>query len=420
MAVIVKKSLIFRILFALCIGVPYLSNYELTFAIWLFTAFVTLNKSYSFTFLKYATCFLVILVIAIVVTDYGNVNSFFLVRDFTYLLKPVIGLFLGYQICRYTYENAFKTIIYIGCGIALIHLTIILITFLSFFHISVALIRIYAGYFSDYEVYALIILLFYKKFEIDFSRKQFWILTAIIGTSAFLYLARTNFIQFFILYIGLKGYFIINRKSIIAISSIAALTLISYVIILSINPKRNGDGIEEFLYKIKIAPTEPFKTKIDLDDYKDFNDNYRSVELILTLKQTANKSRNEIFFGQGLGSQVDLKKNVFLGDMSMRFISVLHNCFMTTLLKSGIVGILILLYSIFLIYNQKGSPIPIVHQINLLLMGTGVFLLVSNWVLMGYYFTQDSKSILVGFLIAYREITHKNQTKLPSETHPID
>ncbi|HMK07079.1 MAG TPA: hypothetical protein VK476_06080, partial [Flavobacterium sp.] len=289
MAVVVKKSLIFRILFALCIGVPYLSNYELTFAVWSFTVFVSLNKSYSLTFLKYTTCFLLILVIAILVTDYGNARPFFLVRDFTYLLKPIIGLLLGYQICKYTYDNAFKTIIYIGCGIAVIHLAIILITFLSFFHISVALIRMYAGFFSDYEVYALIILLFYKKFEIDFSRKQFWILTTIIGTSAFLYLARTNFIQFFILYIGLKGYFIINKKSIIAISSIAAVTLISYAIILSINPKRNGEGMEEFLYKIKIAPTEPFKTKIDLDDYKDFNDNYRSVELILTLKQTAHR-----------------------------------------------------------------------------------------------------------------------------------
>jgi hypothetical protein len=28
---------------------------------------------------------------------------------------------------------------------------------------------------------------------------------------------------------------------------------------------------------------------------------------------------------------------------------------------------------------------------------------------MGYYFTEDSKSILVGFLIAYKEIADKNE-----------
>ena len=227
-----------------------------------------------------------------------------MIRDITYLLKPVIGLLVGYQLCKANYKNARKTIIDIGCGIAIIHLSIIGIIFLRYFHIDIALIRLYAGYFSDFEIYALIILLFHKKFEITFSRNRFYLLAVIIGVSSFLYLARTNFIQFFILFMGLKGFFILNRKSVMAIISIVTVSLISYGIILAINPKRNGAGIEEFLYKIKIAPIEPFKTKVNLDDYKDFNDNYRSVELILTLKQTFNKDFKVLVFVTGLGSHV--------------------------------------------------------------------------------------------------------------------
>ena len=94
--------------------------------------------------------------------------------------------------------------------------------------------------------------------------------------------------------------------------------------------------------------------------------------------------------------------------MDLRYISVLHNGFMTTYLKSGIIGVLILIFSIWLLFNQKRSNVPINQQINFLLIGTSVFLLVSNWVLMGYYFTQDSKAILVGLLFAYKEITEKN------------
>jgi len=71
-----------------------------------------------------------------------------------------------------------------------------------------------------------------------------------------------------------------------------------------------------------------------------------------------------MIFGCGLGSMIDLKQKVYLGDMNLRFISVLHNAFMTTYLKSGIIGIIILAYSIFLLFKQRNSKIPIIQEIN--------------------------------------------------------
>ena len=39
----------------------------------------------------------------------------------------------------------------------------------------------------------------------------------------------------------------------------------------------------------------------------------------------------------------------------------------------------------------------------MLLMGTGVFLVLSTWVFMGVYFKLDNKSIIIGLILAMRE-----------------
>jgi len=407
MAIKLKKKIPFQILFGLCCAVPYLSNYELTFAIWSFTILITLKERYSVRFITYVSCFVAIFLLALFATKFSNAQTYFIIRDITYMMKPVLGLLLGYQICRFIYKNAVETIIYAGLGVSIIHISVILQTFIIHHKISVALLRLYCGYFSDFEVYALVFLIFHKEFEVFMTRKRFRYLLVIIGFSSFMYLSRTNFIQFVVLFLGMKGYYTLNKRAVVAIVSVVSASVVLYMAVLAMNPRRNGSGFEEFLYKIKVAPTEPFKSKVDANDYKDFNVNYRSVESIYTVAQMEKRGAGAMIFGAGLGSEVDLKQEVRLGDMDLRYISVLHNGFMTTYLKSGIVGVIIMLFSIGLLFNQKKSSIPINRQFNFMMIGSSIFLLVSNWVLMGYYFTQDSKSILIGLMFAYKDITYK-------------
>jgi hypothetical protein len=186
---------------------------------------------------------------------------------------------------------------------------------------------------------------------------------------------------------------------------------VGYSAILYINPKRNGAGIEAFLYKIKVAPIEPFKTKIDRDNWKDLNDNYRSYENIMTVRQVTRDGLYSVIFGQGLGAQVDLKQKILLGDMELRYISILHNGFMTVFLKSGLLGVFFLLSSIFPLFKKQKTDIPIIKQINYLMIGSGLFLIVSYWVFMGYYFIADTKAIVIGFLICYRELASRSNAK---------
>ena len=267
------------------------------------------------------------------------------------------------------------------------------------------LIRAEAGFFSDYEVFVLIVLIFHKKFGINISKKRKIIFITLLSFSIFMYLSRTNFIQFAVLILGLKGYFILNERSLRVLSISILILSLGYAGIYYSNPKRNGKGLEGLLYKIKISPQEAFKTKINKDDWKDFNDNYRSFENILTVKAATQEDARTFFLGKGLGSTLNIGQKIFTTDGSIiQHISVAHNGFMTILLKSGIIGVLLLLYTIWLLYCQRKSDIYLVNNINLLLMGTSVFLIISYWVFMGLYFKLDNKSIIIGFLIAMREI----------------
>lgn len=402
------KDILYQLLYIACIGISYLGNYELTFLVWSFAVGVTIKRTYSIEFLKFLFCFVIIISLAFVVSLFHDYKKYEIIRDSTYLLKPIIGLLAGYQLCRYNSKSAFKLFVNTGLIIALIHLSVIIITLISHKTLNVNVLRDRGGFFSDYEIYVLILLIFHKKFNLGYTKAQINILILIIAISSFLYLSRTNLIQFVLFFIALKGYFEINRKSILVLSTVVLSTLIAYSAILYSNPKRNGKGIEAFLYKVKIAPIEPFKTKINKSDWKDFNDNYRSYENIITVRQVSAAGNYAVFFGEGLGSTLDLGRKVLSNDGDyVRKIPIVHNGYMTVFLKSGIVGVIILIISIVILFRQKKSPINLVQNINYLLIGTSIFLIVSNWVFLGLYLKLDNKSIVIGFLFCLKLIAIK-------------
>jgi hypothetical protein len=414
MKIVTNKNTVFQIIFILCVAVPYLNNYELTFAVWFFSTLISLRKNYSSSIFNLTLTFCLILFLAIITSFFGEYKLYNIIRDLTYLLKPILGLLVGYQICKTHLNNPLKTAIYAGVFIAIVHLYIVFYSFLILGIRNIHELRGQAGYFSDYEVYALILILFNKNLEITLSPRVKNVFILLITISSLFYLSRTNFIQFAVLFIAMKGYFVLNTRTILILSTISITTIFLYSTILFINPRRNGAGIEAFLYKVKIAPIEPFKTKIDLEDYKDFNDNYRSVESILTIKESLNLDTYKIIFGQGLGSTIDLQQKVYLDNVEMRHISVLHNGFMTVYLKSGIVGVLLLLFSILLLPIHL-SKLKEFKNINHLLIGTTLFLFISYWVFMGLYFKADTKSILIGLIFAFIEKRKKEILKEKSE-----
>lgn len=396
----INRELYYQILFMICVIVPFFNNYELSFLVWLFTSLITIKKNYSLSFIKYLSYFIFIFSISFFVGLFFDNDLYYIIRDIAYLLKPVFGLILGYQLFYEKINNPFRFIVYAGIAIASYHLFLVLWGIIVERARNVREIRDEAGFFNDFEIYTLIILLFHKQFQLNLTRQKTWLFIVILALSSFFYLARTNFIQFIILFIAMKGWLVLNKKSISFLLSTIILCGLGYLAVYNYNPKRNGNGIDEFLYKIKNAPIEAFSTKINRDDWKDFHDNYRSYENVRTIEQL---SRNKtLFFGEGIGSQVDLKQKVYLGDMELRRISILHNGYMTVFLKSGIPGVLLLLGSICFYFKKFNSNSELDSKINLIFIGTGLFLVFSNWVFMGFYNPTDTKSLLIGFLFAYK------------------
>src|SRR5690606_39085144 len=157
----IKKAYFYNLLLAICIAIPYLGNYELTFVVWCTAILLTLQKRYSNAFLKYTVCFVLIVVIAFFSADYSKLSPFLYIRDITYMIKPVLGLLLGYQLCKYVHRDLFKWLIIIGFAISLIHHFVMVHAVIVKGARTIHDLRFYSGYFGDFEVYALVILWFH-------------------------------------------------------------------------------------------------------------------------------------------------------------------------------------------------------------------------------------------------------------------
>ncbi len=407
----IKKQRIYELLFMACIIVPYFNIYEATFLVWSVTALLTLRKKYSLTILKQLVCFTAILLIALAVSLFDFPEPYTFGRDFAYMLKPILGLLIGYQICKEYFDNPLNIIIRTAVLLAVFHVFNLAYAFIFLHSRTIVELRMYTGYFSDFEVYAIIILLFRKQLGLEISDKRVKLFLPILIFSTALYLARSNFIQFAILYVAMKGYFVINRRSVTVLVLSAVILGGGYAIIYNSNPSRTK-GIEAFFYKVKNAPQEAFKTYVNKNDWRDLNDNYRSYETIKTVQQVTAEGTVTTIFGKGLGSVTDLRKEMWLQTSYMRFIPFLHNGFTTVFLKSGLFGVLILLISIFLLFKNKPSNDPVITNINFLIVGTGVYLIVSYWVFMGFYFTVDTKAVIFAFMVRYRENLAKAATTI--------
>ncbi|MGV0845920.1 hypothetical protein ACTS9T_04920 [Empedobacter falsenii] len=402
----------YQLLFLIAVGFSYINNYELSLAVWLIILCVTIKRYYSKSILFLCSFFVVIVLLGTIRSFYYNYNLYEIIRDVSYFIKPIVGLLIGYQCFRSKDNNFFTTIIYCSLVIAIIHLTILANAFIIHHIRYVNEIRYHGGYFSDFETFAVIILLFHKKFGLKFSLQKRLILLTIISISLCLYLARTNLIQMFIVCCGLLGLFQLNRFKIITLTCLIIIGAFGYKIIYDMNPSRGATGFENFLYKIKNAPKEIYDPYVVNDNSPRFHDNFRSYETKITILQVLNKDESGIWLGSGFGSSVNYGSLMWTNDgTQVRHAPILHNGFTTIFLKTGILGLIIYTSSIlYLTFMKKKTAIPKLDAIKLLINSTGIFLFVSSLVFLGFYLKLDNKSLFVGGLLAYYEILKNAKT----------
>ena len=210
---------------------------------------------------------------------FNKVAFFDVFKDIFHFLKPITGLLIGY--CFYRKIDDFKmfvkTIVIVGLLSSVIHFGILF--FISGFT-SVNEIREF-GRDNFLELFSLFFLLFYKKLENESlfkSKLNHIFFVVLLAASNVLYFSRTMIVAAIILLITIYGYTIITKRGLRIIGVILVSILFFYGYLFSIKIARNQPGVQSFLYKVKNAPSEIFKTKIDRENHKDLWDHWRGYE----------------------------------------------------------------------------------------------------------------------------------------------
>ena len=201
-----------------------------------------------------------------------------------------------------------------------------------------------------------------------------------------------------IFFFSIKGYTKITPKAITVILIAFLSVIIFYGYLYSVKIDRSKPGLEAFLYKVKIAPEELFKTKINRENHKDLWDHWRGYEAKRAFALMEEKPLS-YFSGTGYGSLVNLKFKAPLSDVDskgIKFISELHNGYPYVLYKTGIVGLILYLTFLFglykNIYSKTSFEVVFVSAL-------GIFYLFTTLTITGIYNTNDTTVFVLGALL---------------------
>lgn len=398
----------------------YVPSYKINLVVQLGALFIYLvfeKPSVSKGFLQQFTPFLYIVIVGFIGTFIHHYHKMDIVKDIIYLFKPMISLLLAYLL--YKKINDFKvfskTIVIAGVCSALIHFLIIKF-----------LVDPYSGSINAtreftkdnfLEVFAIFFLIYYKKFKGEplFSNPYFkWAALLLIGVSSLLYFSRTMIVLAAILAVSLQGYTMITKKTMGFIGAGVLAIGLLYVYLYSTNVRRNADGVEAFLYKIKIAPEEVFQTQVSLANKKALWDHWRGYEASRAMYLMEQNSSSYVF-GTGIGSMVNLKFFAPISDdiKGIKYISELHNGYAFIFYKTGLIGLLIyffILYRWYMYVYKKRT------FVTLLISSIGVIYLFTTLTITGIYNKRDIIILILGALFAFYEQEQKTKNIAPEES----
>lgn len=332
----------------------------------------------------------------------------FVTKDLFHFIKPLQGLAIGFFFFKTINNNKtfIQTIVITALISALIHF-LILILFADLASGSITAIREYTRD-NFLELIALFFLGTYSHFfhdDLFQSKNKSRIIFILLLLSCILYFSRTMMICALLVFLTIKGYTRTNQKSIYYLGLTIIGVALLYAYLFSVKIDRNKPGLEAFLYKVKIAPSEIFKTKIDRENHKDLWDHWRGYEVKRAVA-LMNEKPSSFLVGTGFGSLVNLKfKAPLTGDaIGIKYISELHNGYVYILYKNGIVGLLFYISFLFGIYKYiyKKNTFETVF-----ISALGLFYFFTTLTITGLYNTNDTTVFVLGALLYYSEKNNK-------------
>jgi hypothetical protein len=355
--------------------------------------------------LKMIVPLLILFCIGIVTAVFHDYKLIYFIKDISHFLKPIVGLLLGYFLFKkVTLKDFVKIIILTGFLSAIFHVFWILF-FAKLSSLNINDLRNDFGKDNFLELLALLFVLFYRKFQHQpiFKKLFFhWIIIIFLTLSNILYFSRTMMIGFLLALLSIYGFTKINKKNSKIFLLIFTIIGLFYVSLFSFKIDRNKPGLESLLYKIKIAPSEVFNTKIDKENHKELWDHWRGYEAKRALVLMRDNP-SSYFIGNGFGSLINLKFKAPLDKKGMKYISETHNGYIYIFYKTGIIGLILLLWFLIKLYLYSYQKMSF---ISVFIVVISVFYFFSTLTITGIYNPKDVVIFILGGLIAL--LHHKN------------
>lgn len=329
-------------------------------------------------------------------------------KDIFHFIKPITGLLVGYFFYKRIddFRLFVKTIVIAGVVSAMVHFCTVFIFSRTD---TVSDVREYAR--DNYlELFALFFMLFYKKFTnalLFNSKLRNNTVTLILLASCILYFSRTMMAASVILLLSIYGYTIVTKNTLKIIGVLLLLVGMLYLYLFSVKIDRNGNSLESFFYKVKIAPGEIFQTRIDRENHKDLWDHWRGYEAKRAFALMGDNP-DSFVYGTGFGSLVNLKFFAPLNDSKkgLKYISELHNGYIYIFYKTGTLGLLLYLSFLAGLYRKiyRGRKMETVF-----LSAIGLVFFFTTLTITGIYNAKDIIVFIVGALLYF-------ETKKPQES----
>lgn len=403
MVINIKK--LYTVIFAIILlSQLYIESYRVNIFLQLFFAFVLIlnEKTISVSFFKIIFPLTLVIILSFFTSFFYNYELKNILKDFFLIIKPLVGISLGYIIFKKINDLAYfvKVIIIIGFISATLHFIILFFTG-NIFTGNVSQIREF-GKDNFLELFALFFLINYKKvFKQDiFSRKiNYKAVLLILIFSCIFYFSRTMLIIATIIILSIYGYTRVTKKAVQVFLLLSFMILMLTIYLINIKIDRNEKGIMGFLYKIKMAPTEVFVSKIDRENHQDLWDHWRAYEANRAMSLMS-ENPSSYLIGTGLGSLVNLKFLSPLGSekKGLKYISEIHNGYVFIFYKTGIIGLIILLTFFINLYKKIWAEKGFV---SIIISAIGIIYIFTTLTITGVYNKRDIIIILLGSLLYF-------------------
>ena len=397
------KQIIIPLFLIVVFSQLYLSSFRINIVIQIVVLFILLllnDFKISSRILSLLTPLFLIFVIGFFGSVWRNFEIIYFIKDITHFIKPIIGLSLGYLFFqKIDFKFFIKIVVLTGFSMACFHILLVLFNGKLMIE-KINELRNAFGKDNFLELFSLLFFCFYNKFldEKLFKNKMFnSLIFCTLALSCFLYFSRTMVVVCSLGILTIFGYTKINSGNLKIFLGLITVVGLLYIYLFSIKIDRNGKGIEAFLYKVKIAPSEMFNTKIDRENHKQLWDHWRGYEAKRALA-LMDKTSMSYVVGTGFGSLIDLKFKAPLDKEGLRYISETHNGYIYIFYKTGILGLFLLLYFLLNFYRYiylNYQFVPVFISI------IGISFLFTTLTITGIYNPRDIIIIILGGLLVF-------------------